>query len=359
MEFQNNMIDEIIENKKNEFNYVENNFSNGIALFGAGINGEWCLDYLHSNGLNVNCFIDNSLSMQNTKVKGIPVYSYDNFIKNYSCPILITAKHAVLPIMKLLENYDIKMSFDAWFYFKNKDKYDEIENVFKDDKSKQVLWAVIKTMQTGDEIYCANVCEKDQYFCLSEFTNRGDEVFVDAGAYVGDTIEKFIWKQNGGFRKIFAFEPGIKQFEALGIRLERILREWAIDNAKVKLYNAALGESNKKSFISSRTELMQSCIRSADQNSSQKINIYTMDELFKDEKISFIKSDIEGSEISMLNGAKETIQRNKPKMALSAYHRPDDLFNILHFCQNTVPEYKFKLRHHSPMLVDTTIYCYI
>ena len=60
----------------------------------------------------------------------------------------------------------------------------------------------------------------------------------------------------------------------------------------------------------------------------------------------------------MLIGAKDSLEEYKPKLAISVYHKPDDLFRIIDICKQLVLDYFFSLRHHSPKLVDSTLYCW-
>lgn len=337
---------------------IENNIDNGIALFGAGQNGKWCLDYLKQNGYKVNCFIDNSSNIQNTYINDIPVLSLDKFKScNIKEIILITAKHAVLPILKLLEDYELKMSFDAWFYLKNHEKYEQIRASFEDEKSKLVLDCIIKTMLTGNEKYCAEVAEPNQYFCIPHFFNTGNEVFVDLGTYVGDTVEKFIISQNGSFKHIYAFEPSKPQQKAAKVRFKRLTQEWALDKRKISLVNAGVSDKTKIMSIEDNSLLTSVSLSSA--NNKNKIKVYSLDDYFLNTPVSFIKVDIEGAEIGMLKGAANIIKRDKPKFAISTYHKPDDLINIFNNLKDVEPTYKFKLRHHSSLLMETTLYCYM
>jgi hypothetical protein len=64
------------------------------------------------------------------------------------------------------------------------------------------------------------------------------------------------------------------------------------------------------------------------------------------EDVTFIKMDIEGAEIDALNGAIRQIQKNKPKLAISLYHKLPDLLDIPKLVKSFVPEYKLYLRHH-------------
>ena len=53
--------------------------------------------------------------------------------------------------------------------------------------------------------------------------------------------------------------------------------------------------------------------------------------------------DIEGSEINALKGGKITINKYKPKLAISAYHKWDDLLKIPLLIHSIRPDYKFYL----------------
>jgi FkbM family methyltransferase len=76
-----------------------------------------------------------------------------------------------------------------------------------------------------------------------------------------------------------------------------------------------------------------------------------------EEPVSLIKLEIEGSELKALNGAIKTIQRDRPKMALSIYHKPEDLLTITDFVTKTDRQYKLSLRQHNHLLPDATV-CY-
>ncbi|MDA0067581.1 hypothetical protein OFS07_15080 [Brachyspira hyodysenteriae] len=62
-----------------------------------------------------------------------------------------------------------------------------------------------------------------------------NEIFLDAGAFVGDTIEKFIYNTCATFKKIYGFEPGEKQFKAMKLRMNRLIEEWSINNENIIL----------------------------------------------------------------------------------------------------------------------------
>lgn len=73
-------------------------------------------------------------------------------------------------------------------------------------------------------------------------------------------------------------------------------------------------------------------------------------------RVDFIKMDIEGSELTALRGAVETLQRFRPKLAISLYHRPEDFIVIPRFLRCLLPDYVFHLEHYSLHAEETVLY---
>ena len=70
-------------------------------------------------------------------------------------------------------------------------------------------------------------------------------------------------------------------------------------------------------------------------------------------RVDYIKLDLEGAELDMLRGAAKTISRWKPKMAISAYHRREDLWTLANYVKSLRSDYEFKFRHYK---IDCTDY---
>ena len=71
-----------------------------------------------------------------------------------------------------------------------------------------------------------------------------------------------------------------------------------------------------------------------------------MDEFFGDKKVNFIKLDIEGNEKNALLGATNVINKNSPIICLSAYHRPEDIWDLANVINSISNNYSFYLRQH-------------
>jgi hypothetical protein len=62
--------------------------------------------------------------------------------------------------------------------------------------------------------------------------------------------------------------------------------------------------------------------------------------------------------MALLRGAQVTIRRHRPKIAVCAYHYPTDIPELAHAIGELVPNYRFALRHHTPQLMETVLYCW-
>ncbi len=218
-------------------------------------------------------------------------------------------------------------------------------------------------MITGDSSYCALIMEDRQYFAIPEFVNISNGYFVDAGAYVGDTVEEFIWVTSGIFMKVYAFEPGKTQFIAMKNRIDRLCREWAIPKSAIICEYSGLANDNKDlSLNESKIHANMSMnFQSTIANSKTNINVncYSLDSYLAGQPATFIKADIEGMELEMLSGASKTIREFKPKMAISIYHNPYHFYKIAEYINSLLPEYSMAVRHHSPSLSETVLYCWV
>lgn len=366
MKYTSDIIETLIGEIRLSVKQAERDNSHGVAIYGAGFVGTWAAQYLKSIGAKVAHFIDQDPKKTGTLINGIEVVAPTDPVIDSKRTIFIAARHAVNAVRKAMAgNSQNLVSFEGYYVALNYHRFAKIRDCFFDDeKSVETYNALLYTMLTGSLKSCRDVMVKDMYFALPEFSGTFDETYLDAGAFVGDTVEKFIWENMGTFRHLYAFEPGEKQYIALQSRMERLYREWAINPETVSLVNAGLGAANNRmNFTYVDDYPLRHGLTTGGQDnpekSSSSIDVYTMDSYLQGKPVSFIKADVEGMEMSLLQGARNTILSHKPKMALCAYHYPSDLFEIAEYVRELVSEYKFSLRHHVPIFGDFVLYCYV
>lgn len=357
-----NDVNQLVCTMSEQVQIAERSMSSGISIFGAGPHGEMALRYLSEAGFKVLYFVDNNPAKHGSNIKGVSVISPEQLKSLAPNIVFIAARHAVIPIRKQLENLGLSsISFDAYFLLKNLGKIKNVrDNLLNDDRSKQVYDSILMSMLTGKNTFCAEVMEGQQYFALPVFQNADTVHFVDAGAYVGDSVEKFIWANNGVFGHIYAFEPCIFQFNALKKRVNRLIEEWALEATDITLIQAGLGRKDQELPIAAnRDQLQSSSFLSSNELEKTNVPVFSLDSYLNGRPVTFIKADIEGMEMDMLSGAKNTIEKFKPFMALSIYHIPEDIYQIAEYVHSLVPEYRMAVRQHAPMLMETTLYCWI
>lgn len=184
-----------------------------------------------------------------------------------------------------------------------------------------------------------------QYFDM--FSPNRNEVFVNAGAFQGETDADFVRWTNGSYKKIFAFEPITSNVEIC----KRYYAENGIKNVDI-FCKGTWSETGQISFAEGVSQ-GQITVDGANTIETIKIDDALAD---YDGEITFIKMDIEGAELEALRGTKELIRKNKPRMAICIYHKPEDLYEIPGYLLSLVPEYRFKVRQYTSMNWETVLY---
>ena len=91
-------------------------------------------------------------------------------------------------------------------------------------------------------------------------------------------------------------------------------------------------------------------------NGTVHIAAMALDDLLHGQSVDFIKLDVEGAEIAALQGAADVIKRCRPTLAISFYHRAQDLWEIPQALASLCPDYRFYLRQHFFNSFDSVLY---
>lgn len=189
---------------------------------------------------------------------------------------------------------------------------------------------------------------REQYFDLPQINLSSCESFVDAGSYNGADSVAFLRHCPNG--TVYAFEPNPSQYAIC----KEILKE--IPNTRLYPY----GLYNRTASLNFEQHNKDHPARSdgdgkISERGNIKIEAAALDDVLKNEQISFIKMDIEGAELAALHGCKQIIKAQKPKLAISVYHKPGDIFEIPDYILTLNSDYQLYLRHYRAFSAYETV----
>lgn len=215
--------------------------------------------------------------------------------------------------------------------------------LFQENLSRATFLAILRRYLLSADalIPCREMAE--QYFSPL-YRHLPDEVFVDCGGFIGDTLEQYLKVKPGHeFAEYVIFEPDGENFSRLGQFVGSLPPE-----VRGRVRPHQLGVSREKeSFKMVAGEGSNSYIGD---DGDTEINCVAMDEFFAGEgrKPTFIKMDLQGHEAFALLGAREIIARHAPVLAISVYHFVQDLWELPLLMQSLNPGYTFFLRAYRP-----------
>ncbi len=187
----------------------------------------------------------------------------------------------------------------------------------------------------------------EQYNVKNIFEVSNDSVIFDVGAWKGDTAYFFSKKCNDN-AKIYAFEPDKNAYETLKL----IKEKYNLNN--VILENVLF--SNKKETID--------FVSMTPNTPVVKMDAVTIDEFVESnniERIDYLKMDVEGAEMHILEGAVNTIKKFRPSLAIAIYHGGElfmeDFYKVPIFINEILENYDYYIRTFSPWGGETVLFC--
>ena len=229
------------------------------------------------------------------------------------------------------------------------DRIIKLNDMLADQKSKDTLSAVLKGRITADQNYFINCMVPDQYFPKDIISLSDNEVVVEVGSNDGETLKEILANTKGLYSKIYCLEPDDECVRALK-KITATAKNISI------IEKGAWSKSDSLYFNS--TDHGASKIVKNKENADYSIDVVALDDIIE-EKVTYIKMDIEGSELEALKGAEGIIRRDKPKLAICIYHNKEDIVAIAEYIHEIVPDYKFYMRHHNWGATETVLYAIV
>jgi len=366
-----------------------------LVLFGAGSAGVRMSKALDIHRVNITCFCDNNPELAGTHFAGYPVISVEELKRDHQGSlIVITASskytqqiHDQLLSLGFSPDRVFTIPLDNMIYYSNVAKLywspDDLHthaqqlqdtyNLFSDTKSQQLFIHRISLLTGGfdynsfrlfiDEfadfisphspnLFSRPLFDENHFYFHSDFFPlRQGEVFANVGALLGDCAVEFAKAcQEKGlvYKGIINLEPDPDNFALLTKNMAKF--------SNVRCLPYGLWSCKTRLRFTNPDQVGSGAPGYLHDSGDMEVNVASLDDLLPNEEITLIKMDVEGAEMEALRGAAETIRRNRPKLAISLYHKRDDVFEIPLYIHQLYLGYKFYLRHHSTTFSETVLF---
>ncbi|MCD8328453.1 MAG: FkbM family methyltransferase [Ruminococcus sp.] len=213
------------------------------------------------------------------------------------------------------------------------DKASVVYEHLSDEKSRSVFKSVVKYKITGDISFLKSCETTPEEAYLNILKPSGDEVYVDLGAYTGDTVKEYLTFAKS-YKRIYAVEPNGRNF--------RKLSEYMSTLDKAEAVNAAATDTSGKVYFA-KGGGRQARI---DDKKGVLTDAISVDSLLMGKPVDFIKYDVEGEEMKALKGSEQTIKNYSPKLCVALYHKLYDMFDLPLEVLRLNPDYKLYIRHY-------------
>ena len=278
-----------------------------LVLFGNGIWGDTIFNEFRH--LNWECIIDNSPTAE--EKNGIPIVQADAFFTHYEKVRIVISSY--------------------------KNRREMVEQCIKAGVREADI------IDVSSVIY--ELTEGRIYFDNTVPMRLNDGVFVDGGCFDGSDTKRFLEHHQG---TALCFEPDERNIDRIREKLSDC------EKGRYRIIPKGLwSESGRLSFLSDGNVGSHVDITA---QGAEKVEVGTIDAEVGKSKVSMIKMDIEGAELEALKGAQNIIRKDRPVLAISVYHKPEDIVEIPKYILSLHDGYRLFMRHYSFSWYDTVLY---
>ncbi|NNM74533.1 FkbM family methyltransferase [Enterovirga aerilata] len=220
-----------------------------------------------------------------------------------------------------------------------------------DEESRTTFLQLLQYRLSSDPRRHPAVREKEVY--VERFLPIFDEpiIFVDAGAFTGDSLEALL---DAGVKiaEWLAFEPDPENLRGL----RRTAKRRADALARYTLVPAGLADTNGRLLFASSGSMSSRLAGPDDTGNTLQVEVLRFDDAFRRSGRIYVKMDIEGAEREALRGMRNLLAQQRPILAISAYHRTADLWEIPKLVCDLYPQPRLRLRQHGHHGFESVLY---
>ena len=323
-----------------------------IVIYGMGNGADKLISRLSSLGISFADIFASDGFVRGHSFHGVRIKSFSEIKDTYSDFVILLSFGAKLDdVIKMLEeidkSYDMYVPdmpvseetvyFDSVFYREHYSKIVTALETLCDEESKNTFISLIRYKLSGRmaDLLAFTHTKEEMYKLIIE---KNPRKYCDVGAYNGDTLKEALHHLPSISRAV-CIEPDKKTFKRLLKYAE------GVDNASVACINAAAwsacGEGDF-SASASRNSSISGVSTSSFEHKNDEVSLVSVDSLGED--FDYVKYDVEGAEREALDGSSETIDRCRPALLVSLYHKSRDIFELINLLREKYQGYKFYLR---------------
>ena len=317
-----------------------------LYIYGMGNGAEKIMNVFSEYGIQIKGFFASDEFVRGHSFMGYRVKKYSEVCAEEEDFVIVLAFAAGYDsLIEKIENMakehtlyapDVPIEGGGLFTYEYCEEHcEELKQVYSslaDDYSRKVFADVINFRISGKTEYLSGVTTPKSEVYTDIIKPQGNEVYVDLGAYTGDTVAELLEFTGGKYKKIYALEPDRRNFKKLSKSTE------GMEN--VETFNCAVWNCD--------TELMfadKAGRQSAVSHSGTPKEARSVDSILAGQRADIIKMDVEGAEDEAIDGAEKTIREYHPKLMISLYHRNRDIFYLPLKILKLNPEYRIYIRH--------------
>ncbi len=343
--------------KKDLWTYLSDS-DKKIVMYGMGNGADKILSICAERGIEVSDFFASDGFVRGHSFHGKLVLSYSEVKEKYGAENIIVLLSFASSLPDVLANIyriaeecelyapDVPVCgtslFDGRFYKENRDRIEAVEGLLADEKSREVYRSVIDYKLSGD-VRLLRETYSDFEEVYRDILHAEDfEYIADLGAYNGDTLRE-IKPYATRLYEAIAFEPDRRNHKKLCDYAE------GESSFKISAYkNAAWDKTETLVFDGSGNR--NSTLISSDSMPVTKgakvveVEARSLDGVLAGVRIDYIKYDVEGAEREALAGSHKSIEKYRPALLVSLYHRSEDIFELPLLLKGKYPDYKFYMR---------------
>lgn len=336
------------------------------CIYGAGGMGREVLAHRRATNRPVDAFIDRAAVGD---VDGVPVVSPDALAPDRARRVLVALHNPGVDVSTVVKDLERRgcadvatlwtiCADDAWrpstaFWLEPRFDWDAARDdiararaLLGDAHSVRVFDEQLRLREFGDYAGLSMPAPADQYV-PADLARWSDPVrLVDCGAYDGDTLRRF---EEAGYAldAVLAFEPDPQTYRRLAAAIAG-RSGWSAIEAGVHASAGTLAfDANGAG---------SACI---DSTGAATVRVVRLDDACRGFHPTLVKMDVEGAERAALEGARALLESDRPALAISVYHRVDDLWTVPTSIAALGLDYRFALRSHAHNGFDTVLYAWV